>query len=262
MSSLGHGSRARLLAFGLLLASACGSGGALPAKNRDTGASTTGSAAGASSGVSSPSSGGGQSFSGATSGAGASGNSSVGNTSGQTRGSDGGDLSDSNGALDVIQGDARDSATSSVNDAADSAEAAAPPNPGVWRTLTPQPSPVDNPLKGFLPYRGTYAFPHSMEWFYVPLRDLMSGPSTFTFATGLEPLLSDIASRGHQAVFRVYLDYPSLPRIRTSWPLSKLSSPPWGLSTTAIRVLGSSPRDCSGSGANGTRTRTTRGLRL
>jgi hypothetical protein len=167
----------------------------MPAQNRDTGGSTTGSAAGASSGVPSATSGGGQS--------------STGSTSGETRGrGDGGDLSDSSSAIDVIPGDAHDSATSGGTDAADSAEAAS--NPGVWRTLTPQASPVDNPLKGFLPYRGTYAFPHSMEWFYVPLKDLMSGPSTFTFATGLEPLLSDIASRGHQAVFRVYLDYPSL----------------------------------------------------
>jgi hypothetical protein len=50
-----------------------------------------------------------------------------------------------------------------------------------------------------------------MEWFYLPLRDLMTGPSTFTFDSGLEPLLNDVASRGHQTVFRVYLDYPSLP---------------------------------------------------
>jgi hypothetical protein len=104
-----------------------------------------------------------------------------------------------------------DSATGGSYDAADSSEAAVSANPGVWRALTPQASPVDNPLKGFLPYRGTYAFPHSMEWFYVPLKDLMSGPSTFTFASGLEPLLNDVASRGHQAVFRVFLDYPSLP---------------------------------------------------
>jgi hypothetical protein len=50
-----------------------------------------------------------------------------------------------------------------------------------------------------------------MEWFYLPLSALMSGPGTFTFDAGLEPLLKEIASRGHQAVFRIYLDYPSLP---------------------------------------------------
>jgi hypothetical protein len=83
--------------------------------------------------------------------------------------------------------------------------------PGVWRALVGKPAPPDNPLKGFLPYRGTYAFPHSMEWFYLPLNVLMTGPSAFTFDAGLEPLLADVASRGHQAVFRVYLDYPTLP---------------------------------------------------
>jgi hypothetical protein len=91
------------------------------------------------------------------------------------------------------------------------AEAGMNANPGVWRTLTTQPSPPVNPLRGFLPYRGTYAFPHSMEWFYLPLSALMSGPSTFTFDAGLEPLLNDVTGRGHQTVFRVYLDYPSLP---------------------------------------------------
>jgi len=79
------------------------------------------------------------------------------------------------------------------------------------------PAPADNPLKGFMPFYDAYSsrfnpiandFPHSMEWFYVPLRNLMNGPDSFTFDTGLEPQLDSIAGRGHQAVFRVYLDYP------------------------------------------------------
>lgn len=82
------------------------------------------------------------------------------------------------------------------------------------------PAPADNPLKGFLPFYDAYGsrnspiatdFPHSMEWVYVPLRNLMNGPDSFTFETGLEPQLQSIASRGHQAVMRVYLDYPSKP---------------------------------------------------
>jgi hypothetical protein len=82
------------------------------------------------------------------------------------------------------------------------------------------PAPADNPLKGFLPFTDAYSsleqpiandFPHSMEWFYVPLKNLMNAPNRFTFDTGLEPTLNDIASRGHQAVFRVYLDYPQRP---------------------------------------------------
>ncbi len=70
-------------------------------------------------------------------------------------------------------------------------------------------APVDNPLKGFMPYYDQdINFPCSLEWFYVPMSKLMSGPDSFTFATGLEPQLEAIAARGHQAVFRVYLDTP------------------------------------------------------
>src|SRR5580704_17776106 len=73
------------------------------------------------------------------------------------------------------------------------------------------PAPPNNPLKGFMPYTGSYStFPYSMEWSYLPLRSLMSGPTTFNW-TSLDQLLSSDASRGHQTVFRVYLDYPTLP---------------------------------------------------
>lgn len=86
-----------------------------------------------------------------------------------------------------------------------------------WQTLDYAPAPADNPLKGFMPFYNAYGsvekpiandFPHSMEWFYVPLRNLMNGPNSFTFETGIEPQLQSIARRGHQAVFRVYMDYP------------------------------------------------------
>lgn len=77
--------------------------------------------------------------------------------------------------------------------------------------LNYRPGPPDNPLKGFLPYAGTYtSFPHSMEWGYLPLRSLMSGATNFDW-TALDNLLNGIAGRGHQAVFRIYLDYPSKP---------------------------------------------------
>ncbi|HYG21356.1 MAG TPA: DUF4832 domain-containing protein [Verrucomicrobiae bacterium] len=69
-------------------------------------------------------------------------------------------------------------------------------------------SPTNNPLKGFMPYSGNYTtFPHSMEWNYVSLRDLMSGPTNFNWSS-LETLLNAVAGRGHQTVFRVYVDYP------------------------------------------------------
>jgi Domain of unknown function (DUF4832) len=70
---------------------------------------------------------------------------------------------------------------------------------------------TSNPLKGFMPYTGSYTtFPYSMEWSYLPLRSLMSGPTNFDWSS-LDNLLSTDASRGHQTVFRVYLDYPTLP---------------------------------------------------
>src|SRR5215470_12833618 len=86
-----------------------------------------------------------------------------------------------------------------------------------WTALDYAPAPADNPLKGFMPFYDAYGsadtpiandFPHSMEYFYVPLRNLMNGPDSFTFETGMEPQLQSISGRGHQAVMRVYLDYP------------------------------------------------------
>lgn len=73
------------------------------------------------------------------------------------------------------------------------------------------PAPADNPLKGFVPYAGPgKGFPHSLEFQYLPLASLMTGPATFEWAP-LERLLDDIASRGCQTVFRVYLEYPRKP---------------------------------------------------
>lgn len=80
-----------------------------------------------------------------------------------------------------------------------------------WTELSYASAPADNPLKGFLPYAGSYqTFPYSMEWFYLPLNAVMTGPDQFRW-TALERRLNDIASRGHQAVFRFYLDYPGRP---------------------------------------------------
>lgn len=75
--------------------------------------------------------------------------------------------------------------------------------------LEPAPSPVDNPLKGLVPYAHPAAdrFPHSMEFSYLPLSDLMVGEKDFRWEP-LDKLLDDIASRGNQTVFRIYLEYP------------------------------------------------------
>ena len=44
---------------------------------------------------------------------------------------------------------------------------------GSWVAQTYVHGPADNPLKGFLPYQGSYAtFPHSMEWNYIAWKDV------------------------------------------------------------------------------------------
>lgn len=73
------------------------------------------------------------------------------------------------------------------------------------------PAPADNPLKGFVPYAGQgREFPRSLEFNYLPLRPLMTGPATFDWSP-LERLLNDVASRGCQTIFRVWLEYPGKP---------------------------------------------------
>jgi Domain of unknown function (DUF4832) len=82
---------------------------------------------------------------------------------------------------------------------------------GAWIGQTYVHGPADNPLKGFMPYQGSYsAFPHSMEWNYIAWKDVQTGPTTFNWAP-IDTLLNDVASRGHQTVFRIYADYPTLP---------------------------------------------------
>jgi hypothetical protein len=79
-----------------------------------------------------------------------------------------------------------------------------------FHPLAYAPAPVDNPLKGFVPYESATAaavFPHSLEWFYIPLAELMPSARTFDWAP-FERHLTAIAARGHHAVMRVYLDYP------------------------------------------------------
>lgn len=71
-------------------------------------------------------------------------------------------------------------------------------------------APVDNPLKGLVPYSGSSAanrFPHSMEFGYLPLGDLMKGEQKFDWQP-LEKLLNAAAGRGHQLTFRIWIEYP------------------------------------------------------
>ena len=80
-----------------------------------------------------------------------------------------------------------------------------------WQPLPAGPAPASNPLKGFMPYAGSYStIPYSMEWFYIPLNTVMTGPGRFDW-TALDGQLNAIAGRGHQAALRFYLDYPGKP---------------------------------------------------
>jgi len=93
-----------------------------------------------------------------------------------------------------------------------------------WRTPTVRPeSPIaleyraaspDNPLKGLVPYfgqgiddSGKERFPHSLEFWYFPLSELMTGEDQFDWEP-IESRLRDVAQRGHQLVIRVFLEYP------------------------------------------------------
>lgn len=71
------------------------------------------------------------------------------------------------------------------------------------------PAPVDNPLKGLVPYATAdhSRFPHSMEFAYLSLAELVTARDTYDWKP-LEALLNEIAGRGRQAVVRVYLEYP------------------------------------------------------
>lgn len=71
------------------------------------------------------------------------------------------------------------------------------------------PSPVSNPLKGLVPYASdtNVHYPHSMEFSYIGFAQLMQGYDSCNWGP-MEKLLDEIAQRGHQAVFRVYLEYP------------------------------------------------------
>jgi hypothetical protein len=76
--------------------------------------------------------------------------------------------------------------------------------------IVPGPTPQANPLKGLIAYSGSTSFPHSMEWFYLPVNSVQKGPNTFDW-TALEKKLNEIASRGDQACLRFYYDYPAEP---------------------------------------------------
>lgn len=76
--------------------------------------------------------------------------------------------------------------------------------------LAYHPAPADNPLKGFVPYaesEGVDRFPHSLEFHYFPLSDLMTGDNAFDWSP-IEEMLEITRGRGCQLIFRVMLEYP------------------------------------------------------
>lgn len=86
-------------------------------------------------------------------------------------------------------------------------------------TLEPTAARADNPLKGFLPFAPEPGqvleaadpdFPHTLEWFYLPVNAVVTGEDTYDW-TVVESYLSSIAERGHQSVLRFFLDYPTRP---------------------------------------------------
>lgn len=84
-----------------------------------------------------------------------------------------------------------------------------------WQTLATTEARTDNPLKGFAPFNenldnNASSFPHTMEWFYMPLNAVVKGERSYDW-TEFEKQLSSIKSRGHQAALRFYLDYPTKP---------------------------------------------------
>jgi hypothetical protein len=80
-----------------------------------------------------------------------------------------------------------------------------------WHTLAAGAAPSSNPLEGFIPYAGSYAtFPYAMEWFYLPLNAVLTGPGSYDWSA-LEAQLNAVAARGHQSALRFYLDYPGKP---------------------------------------------------
>ncbi|MEO1525076.1 MAG: DUF4832 domain-containing protein [Planctomycetota bacterium] len=78
-----------------------------------------------------------------------------------------------------------------------------------WQSLDYATAPVDNPMKGLVPYQTDVRsrFPHSLEFNYLPYSAIVKGYDEFDWSP-LEAMLDDIATRGHQTVLRIFLEYP------------------------------------------------------
>ena len=87
-------------------------------------------------------------------------------------------------------------------------------DPSFAERLEYEAPPIDNPLKGIVPYAGAtnHRFPHSLEFRYFAFRDVLVGQANdgeFQFDwTRLEEFLDEVHSRGNQGVFRLHCEYP------------------------------------------------------
>ena len=88
---------------------------------------------------------------------------------------------------------------------------------GEWTQLKSRPSsPPSNPSRffPFAPDDGSElpaaegSLPYTMEWTYFPVSDVVTAKGVYDWSK-VDKMLDAIASRGHQAVFRFYLDYPT-----------------------------------------------------
>lgn len=78
------------------------------------------------------------------------------------------------------------------------------------KVLNYSPAPADNPLKGFVPYAIEWKkerFPHSMEFSYLALNEVMKGWGKYDWSA-LEKTLEKGKAGGRQTIFRFYLEYP------------------------------------------------------
>lgn len=66
-----------------------------------------------------------------------------------------------------------------------------------------------NPYKGFVPFIGKYDIESSMEFFYIPLNDILISKDNLSWLK-LEKNLNEIYKRNHTSIIRIYIDYPTL----------------------------------------------------
>lgn len=83
---------------------------------------------------------------------------------------------------------------------------------------SPAPGPLDNPLKGWCPYTnaGEIDQPYSMVFLYAPWKELEPNPGDFRFDAWEKSWDVD-AAKGKHIIFRIYIDYPSLPSGLPTW---------------------------------------------